>query len=457
MNKSIVDIHPKKLEDKKPSEKVTVSIIGYRKSGVLLSYIFAEKGFNVIVYDNDRALIQKVSKGKLDFQNREMMKRFKRYLKNQSLITTNDAGKAVQKSDVIVINVPVTIQSKKSNYSKLDKACKIVGKNLKKKSLVIITSIVGIGITKEIIKKRLENTSGYKAGEDFGLVYYPIDVLKGNFINEFEVAKIYGAFDKNSLDRMLDLLGDMSNNWEGIASNIKTLEAAVLFSNVKSRINMELSKEFAMLCEKEGIDYLEAEKMIKQHELLSTNPKRFTELIPNDELYLLLEEAETFNVKLKIVHAATQSAETSSKHLINLIKEGVKICGKTFKRSKITLLGISQIPNVKSKIDRSVEKLVKDLDKKVGEVVLFDPFLTSEEIEDTKHVIKNSIREAVEGADCVVIFTGHDRFKRLNLKQLNIAVRKPAAIIDLAGIINPKKVEKAGLIYRGFGRGVWLK
>jgi hypothetical protein len=33
----------------------------------------------------------------------------------------------------------------------------------------------------------------------------------------------------------------------------------------------------------------------------------------------------------------------------------------------------------------------------------------------------------------------------------------PAAIVDLEESLDPDKVEKAGFIYRGLGRGVWTK
>jgi UDP-N-acetyl-D-mannosaminuronate dehydrogenase len=59
--------------------------------------------------------------------------------------------------------------------------------------------------------------------------------------------------------------------------------------------------------------------------------------------------------------------------------------------------------------------------------------------------------------DCIVILTGHKRFKRLNLKKLKIMAKMPAAIVDFEGVVDPKKVEMEGFIYRGLGRGVWKK
>ena len=53
----------------------------------------------------------------------------------------------------------------------------------------------------------------------------------------------------------------------------------------------------------------------------------------------------------------------------------------------------------------------------------------------------------------LVILTGEDQFKNLNLKKLKALTKTPAVIVDLAGAFEPKKVEAEGFIYRGLGRG----
>ncbi len=59
----------------------------------------------------------------------------------------------------------------------------------------------------------------------------------------------------------------------------------------------------------------------------------------------------------------------------------------------------------------------------------------------------------MEGTDCVVVLTGEDQFKNLNLKKLKALTKTPAVIVDLAGVFEPQEVETEGFIYRGLGRG----
>ena len=66
---------------------------------------------------------------------------------------------------------------------------------------------------------------------------------------------------------------------------------------------------------------------------------------------------------------------------------------------------------------------------------------------------ESSLSKSVEGVDCLIIAVAHDRFSRLNLHRLQILMRQPAAIVDMGQVIDSTKAEKAGFVYRGFGRG----
>ena len=100
---------------------------------------------------------------------------------------------------------------------------------------------------------------------------------------------------------------------------------------------------------------------------------------------------------------------------------------------------------------------VKMLEKRGAKAALYDPSFSQKEFSDVARALKRSMKEAVEGADCVVFLTEQDQFKRLNLKRAQAVMKIPAAIVDLAGIFEPRKVERKGFTYRGLGRGVGKK
>jgi UDP-N-acetyl-D-mannosaminuronate dehydrogenase len=176
-----------------------------------------------------------------------------------------------------------------------------------------------------------------------------------------------------------------------------------------------------------------------------------------EEPYLLLADVENLNVKLRIPAIARETNEQMVKHLTNLVKDALKGCGKPVRRARIALLGVSQTPNVKNHPKRIVRDVAQSLIARGARISVYDPYFSKSEMSDVLPNFKKNLTEAVEGADCIVILTGHDQFKRLGLGKLKMAMKKPAAIVDFEGIMEPDKAEKEGFIYRGLGRGVWTK
>jgi UDP-N-acetyl-D-mannosaminuronate dehydrogenase len=178
--------------------------------------------------------------------------------------------------------------------------------------------------------------------------------------------------------------------------------------------------------------------------------------IPEDP-YLLVEEAENADVKLRMTRLGREINDDMVDHAIHLARDAMQACGKPLARAKISVLGISYRPNIKEPRGSLTISLVKKLRKKNVYVHVFDPYFTFEELEELGYPPIRTLLKAMEGVDCLLIMVGHDIFKRVDPRKFKFLARKPAAIVDMGHVINPAKTEKEGIIYRGFGRGVWTK
>ena len=459
MPASILHLKPEDVDSIEKCQKYTISVIGCGRIGVLHACLFAEAGFKVIGFDANRAIANYLARGKAPFLKREIQPLLKKYVKNGALKITNDVRTAVAQSDVVVVTTSVKIdEKKKTNYSDVERVCKWVGLSLRRDSLLIVTGVVGLGVTDGLIREILENTSGFKVGVDFGLAYSHLRVLGKETLEEIAGCKrIVAAMDENSLNATSTVLETVAKNGVIRANDVRTAEAATLFGAAQHEINFALANEFALFCEKAGIDYLKVQKLAEMSECGALALPTLTYRNAHKEPYLLLEEAENSNVKLRIPTAAREINEEILKHAIGLIRKALRGCGKTLKRAKISLLGISQTPNMKDTPKISAKKLAKMLEAKGAKVSLYDPYSSSKELADFGYPFKKSLTGAVEGADCVVILTSHDQFKRLNLRKLKVMTKMPTAIVDFEGVIEPEKVEREGFTYRGLGRGVWTK
>jgi UDP-N-acetyl-D-mannosaminuronate dehydrogenase len=315
--------------------------------------------------------------------------------------------------------------------------------------LFIYGGIAGFGFTEGVIKESLENTSGLKAGEDFGLVYNPIQVSEDQPVASIANQELMvAATDKTSLAAGSTVLSTITKKVVKQTLDVKTAEIAMLFKVAQRDANIALANEFAVFCENSGTDYFETLK------LLDINESSFFPTIAEEEnrseAYLLLENAENLNTKLRLPALARQINEDMVRHAVNLAQNTLRSCGKTLRRSRVAVLG-----TVKPKT--AAENFVRMLEAKGAKISRYDPSFSKNELLDAPRELKRSLNEAVEGTDCMVILTGQDQFKRLNLKKLQAVMKMPAAIVDLAGIVEPQKVEKEGFIYRGLGRGTGKK
>jgi UDP-N-acetyl-D-mannosaminuronic acid dehydrogenase len=451
-----------KKEDVDTPEKranYTIAVVGCGRMGLPHAALFAEAGFKVIGVDSNPQVFASLKRGKATFFEPDLDPMIRKSVKEKRLAPSNETRSAAASSDIImpVVQTPLD-EKKRPDYSPLEKACKDIGMGMHAGSLFILASTVGPGITETLIKETLENASGLKAGKDFAFAYSPIRATSGRVLRDIQnYTKVIGAVDKNSLTVASRVLSTIVKADMIEVSSIKVAETVKLFQNVYRDANLALTNEFACLCEKISLDYLEVQKAVNTdpycHLLI---PGIVSGHIPKDP-YLLMEEAENAEVKLRITKLAREVNDEMVDHAIHLMRDAMQACGKPLARTKISVLGVSYRPNIKEPRGSLTINLVKKLKKKNVYVHVFDPFFTYEELEELGYPPVRTLIKAMEGVDCLLIMVGHDAFARINLRRFKFLARKPAAIVDMGHVISPAKTEKEGLIYRGFGRGVWTK
>jgi UDP-N-acetyl-D-mannosaminuronic acid dehydrogenase len=436
---AVLNLKPEDVDSNEKRSRYSVCVIGCGQKGILYANAFAESGFSVICTDADPTIIKKVAKGKTPSSQPQVETKLKSHLNSGQISVSNERKKAVTQSDVIIVAIGAKVdEQKKTDYSQIVSACKQVGAALQKGSMVIYGGIAGIGFNEGTVKETLENTSGFKAGQDFGLAYNPILSADASLANlELTVA----ASDQTSLNAASIILRTITKNVKEI-SDVKMAETATLFTVAKQDANRALANELSVFCENAKTDYF---KVLK---LLDLNDPSFWPTIVEEEnrneAYLLLDSAENLNAKLRIPTLARQINEEMVKHAVNLTQDALRGGGKPLRRAKVAVLGTAN-PTTATGI------FVKMIELKGAKPTLYDPI--SKTGPQEWRVVKTSLNEAVEGTNCIVILTGQEQFKNLNLKKLKALMKSPSVIVDLIGIFEPEKVEAEGFIYRGLGRG----
>jgi nucleotide sugar dehydrogenase len=452
----ILSSSSKEFKESLNKGELTLAVLGCGAMGLPSACLFAKGGFRVMAADSNPAVIEALREGRSHLDEPGLEPLLRKCVNASILIPTLDVEEAVHKADVINVLVPTLLdENNRPNYEALIKASESIGRGLKPGSLVIVSSTVAPGVTEEIVKAHIERLSGLKAGEDFGLAYSPIRASPGSVLRDLEnYPRVLGAIDERSLKVASLVLGTIVKSPIVTVSNIKTAEATKLFENAYRFVNLSLSNELAILCERLGIDYIEARNAAV------TQP--FCHLLlpgigigghlPKD-VRLLSSSAEEYGCNLRIVEASRKANETVVRHSVKLIAEAVRASGRSLRRSRIAFLGISYKANVKEARGSLAIEVIRMLEKNGARVQVYDPHFSVPELQALGLMAAKSLDVCLENANCIVIAVAHEAFRRLDLGTVKALTYRGAAIVDFGRVIDPQEAMKMGIPYVAVGKG----
>lgn len=458
---NLMELSPEEISLKARRGELAVVVVGLGWMGLPTACLYAKAGARVIGVDKNRKVVEAVNAGACPVEEPELPRLLKEAVEAGRLRATARFNEAVPEGDAILVVVPTTVTpAKKSDYSALTQACREIGRNLRPGSCVIVESTCEPGTTEGLVKQTLERFSGLKAGVDFALAHSPIRAKAGTSVKDLQTyVRIVGGLNEKSAEAAGAVKSLIAKGGVLKVSDARTAEAVKLFEAVYRDVNIALANELAALCEKMGVDYVEA--------MEAANTQPYSHLhVPGVGVgghclpvypYLLASRAEEAGVKLKLIKLARKINESMPRHALRLAAEALRECGKTFRRAKIAVLGLAYRANVKETRGSPALELAKLAEKRGARVTVFDPKYTLSEVEAMGLRSKPTLGMVLERADCAIITVAHEEFKALRPGDLCAKMARPAALVDCAHVLDPREVEEAGLVYRGVGRGVWSR
>lgn len=455
----LLNTNPDEIPAKVRGGYLTIAEIGLGWMGLPFACLFAEIGARVIGADQNSSLVKQVNSAKAPINEKGLPELLRKVVRTGKLSATTDTADAASKSDMIAITVPTLIdRHRKPDYHHVEEACTEIGKGIRPGSLVLFQSTCGPGVTDRIIRTAIEKGSGMKAGQDFGIAYSPIRAMGGQGLSDLQkYSRAVGAIDKRSADVAIAVLSCVVHGKLIRTRDIQTAEASKLFETIYRDVTIALSNEFALFCEEAKIDYFEAAKAANSQpysHLLLPGVGVGGHCLP---VYPYLLASETDTRKLKLALESRRINDQMPHHVLRLAAGGLIALGRSVKRSRFTVLGISYRSNMKeNRFSPSVE-LVNLIRKRGGRVCVYDPLYTVDELKRMGYNSEPTLAGALEKADCTILAVGHDEFKSLKAVDLAANMSKNSVVVDCTGTLEPEQIEKVGLIYRGLGRGLWCK
>lgn len=440
------------------SKNIHVCVIGIGRIGLPTALSFANYGLETTGVDVNDKLIEMINTGSYPLKDEPGFDIiFDNVIKNKKLKATKDIQQALSQSELIILSLPTPMDSKNiPDYSALIAVAISLNNFIKSGTVIVVESTVEPGFVENELTPLIEGDgSRIKRGIDFSVAACPETANPGEILDDFKkLPRVIGAIDTITTEIVSEIYKHIFNVEIVKMPNCRTANAVKLTTNVFRDVNIAFINELAILFEKLDIDIITVlQAASKKYNFQVHYPGAGVggPCLPVNS-YQLLNSADWSKGSglLKIVEMARKVNEYMPSHVIELLLDAFKEKSLDIKECTITLLGVSYKPNVKDTQLSPAEPIIRKLESLSAKIKLYDPYFKSANV--FSHKTKDNLLDAITNTDACVFVTAHDEFQNIDPTIL-VSKMKTPIIIDTRGLFDPHVVKKAGLIYRGIGRG----
>jgi len=416
---------------------MSIAIIGAGYVGLPLAIAFS-KHKSVFCYDINKKRINELQNG-VDSNKQHTNKE----IKNKLLKFTNYVD-TLKKKDIYIITVPTPINKKnKPDLTMLKNASLLVGKLIKKNSIIIYESTTYPGCTENFCIPLIEKTSKLKFGKDFNVGYSPERVNPGDKVNTLKnITKIISASNNKTLKIIKKLYETICKSTYS-TKNIIIAESAKVIENTQRDINIAFVNELSVLFNKINIptnDVLKAAStkwnfhyykpgLVGGH-CISVDP------------YYLAYKAMKNNYSPELILSGRRFNEGMGKYVANETKKLLLNNNVKISNSKIGILGFSFKENISDTRNTKIIQIVSQLIKFKSTVRVFDSVASDldtkknykinlHKFKDLKNFKFDVIILAVSHKEHLKKLAYYSRFYRDKKKKIFIDLKNNYSIYDL--------------------------
>lgn len=391
----------------------SLALVGLGYVGMPIAVAFAAKGIRVIGFDVNETKIQLYQEGK--DPTKEVGDA--RIRKTKVAFTSNE--KRLQDARFIIIAVPTPINSDHTpDLAPVIGASEIVGRNLRRGTIVVYESTVYPGCTEDICIPILERESGMRCGLDFKVGYSPERINPGDKIHRLEnIRKIVSGCDEEAqteIKKVYDLVIEAGTY---PVSNIRTAEAIKVVENSQRDINIAFMNELAMVFDRMDIDTNEVvEGMNTKWNALGFRPGLVGGHCIGVDPYYFVYEAERLGYHSQIIAAGRKVNDGMGAYIADAALKQMVLLDKSPRSLRVAIFGLTFKENCPDIRNSKVEDIISRLKEFGIDPIVVDPWADENEALHEYGVHLATMGEANE-LDCLILAVAHEQFKQISMNQ----------------------------------------
>lgn len=425
-----------------------ICIIGSGYVGLVTGACFAELGNKVICADNDVGKIQALKKGLIPIYEPGLKELFDKNKKRISFTSVLRDG--IRNAEIIFITVGTPSREDGSaDLSSIERVASEVAKNMNGYKLIVEKSTVPVETgewVKTVIKRNLPRKIVFDVASN------PEFLKEGQAINDFlhPDRVVIGVETKRAEKLLTELYKPLGTTI--LVTDIKSAELIKHASNSFLATKISFINSVANICEKVGADVTKVaegmglDKRIGR-QFLNAGPGFGGSCFPKD-LSAFYWISKKLGYDFEILKAVLKVNREQRENIIKRIEDVLWI----LKDKTIALLGIAFKPETDDIRETPAIYIAEILQSKGARIKVYDPKAMSKAEDLLKGAeFCNDAYQACKSADCMVLLTEWDEFKKLDFNRIKKLMKQPV-IVDCRNIYDPGKLKKLGFMYKGVGR-----
>ena len=360
-----------------------ISIFGLGYVGTVSAACFAQDGHEVIGVDPVLTKVELVNEGLSPIIEADISEIMASTTREGRLRATSDPAEAIRETELSFICVGTPSQANGNlDLKYIRRICEQIGEALKEKAarhVVVVRSTILPGTMRRIVIPTLEESSGKKAGTDFGVCHNPEFLREGTAVKDFNSPPktVIGELDEVSGDKLASLYKRLDAPL--IRTDLETGEMVKYIDNCWHALKIGFANEIGNLCKSFSIDAHKAMEIFCKDEKLNISRAYLRpgfafggSCLPKD-LRALTYQAKMNDLELPIINSVLPSNELQITRGLNLIMERgnkrVGVLGFSFKAGTDDLRESPMIEVIERLIGKGYDLRIFDKNVNIASLV----------------------------------------------------------------------------------------
>jgi len=428
---------------------MNISVLGLGYVGCVSAACMAEDGHNVIGVDINQDKVDIMNNGRTPIIEEKIEEIIARNVENGRLRATGDSVEAVTNTEISMVCVGTP--GNPNGSLKLDfveKVSREIGtilKDKKERHLVVIRSTVLPGTVRSLVIPAIEEASGKKAGDGFGICFNPEFLREGSSVKDYYNPPkiVIGGDREDDINMVTNVYSSISA--PNFACNIETAEMVKYVDNAFHALKICFANEVGNISKEFGIDSHEVMDIFCSDTKLNISDKYFKpgfafggSCLPKD-VRALTYKSRMLDLDTPVLSSIISSNNAHMERALKMIlgkgKKNIGVLGLSFKAGTDDLRESPGIILVENLIGKGYKLKIFDRNVNLAKLFGTNKEYLDDHIEHISKLLTDDIDELLDFAEIIVVTNQSKEFSDIIKSRL----KEQHTVIDLVRIAQDLK------------------